>query len=43
MQNQPDWEISMMLGKRNALKTTKNSCPLAATLDKIEKLKAGIN
>ena len=36
MQNQPDWEISMISGKRNALKTIKDSCPLAATLDKIE-------
>ena len=42
MQNQPDWAISMMPCKRNALKAIKDSCPLAATLDKIEKLKAGI-
>jgi transposase, IS5 family len=42
LDNQPDWEISMMPSKRNALKAIKDSCPLAATLDKIEKLKAGI-
>jgi transposase, IS5 family len=42
MQNQPGWEISMMPSKRNALKAIKDSCKLAATLDKIEKLKASI-
>ena len=41
-ENQPEWHIAMMPSKRNALKAIMDSCPLAALLDKIEKLKAGI-
>jgi IS5 family transposase len=40
--HQPQWHIAMMPSKRKALKTIAETSLLAATLDKIEKLKASI-
>ena len=41
-EHQPQWHIAMMPSKRKALKTIAEQSLLAATLEKIEKLKASI-